>query len=103
MATVTVGCKLPNGLIIQVGNKSHTLKGANDTSIVGGHGITEGVDKELWDAWLVANKDRAMVKNGHVFAHGKTESTKAEATEKTSNKTKLEPIDPSKEMSVSKA
>lgn len=103
MATVTVGCKLPNGLIIQVGNKSHTLKGANDTAIVGGHGITEGVDKELWDAWNAANKDRTMVKNGHVFAHGKTESTKAEATEKTSNKTKLEPIDPSKEASVSKA
>ena len=103
MTTVTVGCKLPNGLIIQVGNKSHMLKGANDTAIVGGHGITEGVDKELWDAWLVANKDRAMVKNGHVFAHGKTESTKAEATEKSSNKTKLEPIDPSKEASVSKA
>lgn len=103
MATVTVGCKLPNGLIIQVGDKSHTLKGTNASLVIGGHGITEGVDKELFDAWLSANKDRDVVKNGHIFAHEKSAKTESEATEKTSNKNKLEPIKPDADKSIKTA
>lgn len=42
--TVTVGCKLPNGLIIEVGGQSVELNGANASNIIGGHGITYDVD-----------------------------------------------------------
>ena len=48
--TVTVGCKLPNGLIIEVGGQSVELNGANASNIIGGHGITRDVDADLFNA-----------------------------------------------------
>jgi len=92
--TVTVGCKLPNGLIIEVGGQSVELNGANASNIIGGHGITYDVDADLFNAWLEAHQDRDMVKNGFVFAHEDAKNTKAEAREKTDNETKLEAINP---------
>ncbi|MCP2041665.1 hypothetical protein L1281_002276 [Neisseria sp. HSC-16F19] len=92
--TVTVGCKLPNGLVLEVGGRAVTLNGANSAHLIGGHGITHDVDAELWAAWLERHRDRAMVKNGFVFAHDKTADTKAEAKDKSRNKTKLEPLSP---------
>lgn len=92
--TVTVGCKLPNGLILEVDGKTVELSGANSSVVVGGHGITRDVDAALWDAWLKEHSERDMVKNGFVFAHEKIASTNAEAEEKSDNKTKLEPMAP---------
>lgn len=91
--TVTVGCKLPNGLIIEVADKKATLNGLNSTNVINSHGITE-VDKGLWDAWLSANKELSFVKKGLVFAHEKEAATKAEAKEREDNKTGLEQLDP---------
>lgn len=90
--TVTVGCKLPNGLIIEVGGQSVELNGANASNIIGGHGITYNVDADFFNAWLEAHQDRDMVKNGFIFAHEEAENTEAEAQEKTDNETKLEAI-----------
>ena len=84
--TVTVGCKLPNGLVLEVGNKSVEINGANSSRVVGGHGITYDVDAEFFEAWLKAHADRDMVKGGFVFAHEKASSAKAEAADKESNK-----------------
>ena len=92
--TVTVGCKLPNGLIIEVGGQSVELNGANASNIIGGHGITYDVDADLFNAWMKAHADRAMVRNGFIFAHEDAKNTKAEAREKTDNETKLEAVDP---------
>lgn len=92
--TVTVGCKLPNGLIIEVGGKSVELNGANASNIIGGHGITYNVDADFFNAWLEAHADRAMVRNGFIFAHDKAADTKAEAAEKADNATGLEAVDP---------
>lgn len=94
MAQVTVGCKLPNGIIIQHGGKRATIKGANAALLIGGHGITEGVDKELFDAWMKAYADYAPVKAGLIFAHDNAKSTAAEAKEKADNKSGFEQIDP---------
>ncbi|WP_432784686.1 hypothetical protein AAEX37_01961 [Oligella sp. MSHR50489EDL] len=91
--TVVVGCKLPNGIIMQVGEQSHVIKGFNHSAVIGGHGITEDVPKDLWDAWLKENKDRDLCKNGFIFAHSKVTSTKAEATEKKATKSKTEPLE----------
>ncbi len=96
MANIVVGCKLPHGLEIRVGDKSAVLLGSNASLVIGGHGITEGVDKDLFDAWVVANKDSAAVTGGFIFAHGKTESVKAEASEKKGNKNGFEGLDPAK-------
>ena len=92
--TVVVGCKLPNGVVLEVGTQSIVLNGSNDAKVIGGHGITRGVPADFWAAWLEENGDRAMVKNGFIFAHDKAADTKAEAEEKANNATKQEPIDP---------
>ena len=91
---VTVGCKLPYSFMIQLNGKSAVLNGANNTKIIGGHGITENVDAELFNAWYQANKERALVKNGFVFAYENKADTKAAAKERSKNKSGLEPINP---------
>lgn len=94
MPQVTVGCKLPNGLVIEKGEKKVVLKGANTSELIGGHGITEGVDKDFFEAWLADHKDLDFVKGGFVFAHEKSQNASAEAKDRSKNKTGLEPLDP---------
>ena len=91
--TVTVGCKYPTGVLIQVGNMTHTINGSNSSEIFGGHGITDDVPKELWDAWLAENKNHDLVTGGFIFAHEQRKEVKAEAKEKADNKTKAEGLD----------
>ncbi len=92
---VTVGCKLPNGIVIRHGDKSVELKGWNDEAIYFGHGLTE-VDKDFWDAWIKDHADFAPVKGGFIFAQNNFASAKAESKEKEKEKTGLEGIDPKK-------
>lgn len=94
MQTVTVGCKLPHGLHLDIGEKRVTLAGANASQVIGGHGITENVDKEFFEKWLSLNKDSVAVQRGLIFAHDKAGNTKSEAIEKQEEKTGLEGIDP---------
>jgi len=94
MATVTVGCKLPNGIIMEMGEQRTVLRGTNSAVIVGGHGITEGVDKDFFDAWSKLHADKDFIKGGFVFAHEKSASTAAEAKERADEETGLEPLDP---------
>ncbi len=100
---VVIGCKLPNGFVMQVGEVTHVIKGFNHSVVVGGHGITEDVPKELWEAWVKENKDRDLYKNGFVFAHGNVESTKAEATEKAKTRSKTEPLEQTNDGAIFKA
>lgn len=94
MATVSVGCKLPNGIVMELGEKRQVLNGANSSVLIGGHGITENVDKEFFDAWAAKNKDLSFVKGGFVFAHEKAANVSAEAKDRSKQKTGLEPLDP---------
>ena len=88
--TVTVGCKLPHGLVLEVGSTSVTLNGANASNIIGGYGLTEGVDKAFFDAWLKKNEHLPFVRNQMVFAQSTTDDAKAEALEKAHEKTGFE-------------
>ena len=90
--TVTVGCKYPTGVLLQVGDVTHVINGANSSEIFGGHGITEDVPKPLWDAWLAANKNHDLVVKGFIFAHSQRKDVKAEAKEKAKEKTKAEAV-----------
>lgn len=92
--TVTVGCKLPNGLILEMNGQTVEINGSTSSRVIGGHGITYDVDAEFFDAWMEAHADRAMVRNGFIFAHDKAADTKAEAAEKENNATGLEAVDP---------
>jgi len=93
MPTVTVGCKLPNGIVLHLGEKEQMVNGSNSSLVIGGHGITEDVDKVFFDAWMKKNAKLKFVKDGLIFAHEETDSTKAEAKEKADVKTGLEPLD----------
>lgn len=98
---VTIGCKLPHGLIIEArGNDGemvkHTLNGTNAARIVGGYGITENVPGDLWKAWLKKNAKFPAVVNGQVFQHTDLKSAESIARERKDIQTGLEPIDPVK-------
>lgn len=98
-AKVNVYCKMPHGLrlrnfkmidqrIVGPGGTSQTIQVAEPVGeyiliygnaveigkiprcrIVMGYAVTEGVDKESWDAWLKDNEKSAMVTRGLIFAH----------------------------------
>lgn len=94
MPQISVGCKLPNGLHLDHGGKRVTLNGSNASVVIGGHGITEGVDADFFDAWMKAHEDYQPVKQGLIFAHGKTASVQAMAKERASNKSGFEGLNP---------
>lgn len=98
---VTIGCKLPHGLIIEARDNSGeiqrvTLKGANDARIVGGYGITENVPADVWGAWLKRHAKFPAVVNGQVFVHTDIKSVESEAKNRREVVTGFEPIDPVK-------
>lgn len=118
--TCSVGCKLPNGLIIELDYKSVPggivkgdkyveieLKGANQHSIIRGinrdpapkdlqPGITDGVDEEAFDKWMATHADTKLVKHKLVFKANNRRDAEAIAKEMTPEKMGLEPIDPTK-------
>jgi hypothetical protein len=98
--TVTVGCKLPNGLVLEHQGTTVTLKGFRhpDARIIGGYGLTEGVDKDFFDAWLAAHADQPYVKKELVFAQGKANSAADKAKDQKEVKSGLEPLPQDKPM-----
>lgn len=106
-AMVTVGCKLPNGLICELGKhgdegyQSVRLNGANSSNIAGGFGLTP-VSATFWDAWVKKHKRLAFVTKGHVFAMTDIASAQDFAKEHAEVKTGFEALDPMKGMSDGK-
>lgn len=94
--TVTVASKLPMPLKIEMGDRSHVLKGARHSRLIGGAGINENVPKDLWDAWQKKHADSDLVKKGIVFSAGSKTNTEAKAAEMSAEKSGFEPLDPLK-------
>lgn len=88
--TIVVGCKLPNGLVVEQDGYTVTLNGANASNVIGGYGLTEGVDKDAFEKWLEVHKNQPYVKNELVFAQAKSSSAQSKANENASVKTGLE-------------
>ncbi len=106
MSTVTVGCKFPNGLVLELGKMGETegknayrrvyLNGSNTRrihSVAAGHGLTD-VDKDFWEAWSTKFKHLTALKEKHVFAVDDAASAQAVAIEHMGEKSGLEPLDP---------
>ena len=90
--TVTVGCKLPNGMIISVkGVGSVTLAGSNSSRIIGGYGLT-AVPSDLWEAWSGPRSKSALIENKIVFAQTTHAKAEGQAKEQESVTTGLEPL-----------
>lgn len=93
MANITVGCKLPHGLVITVGGKSVTLAGANSSHIIGGYGMTQ-VDKDLFEAWKKEFASYAPLKNGLIFEQASRSSAESEAKERSDIRSGFERLNP---------
>ncbi len=126
MASISVGCKLPQGLVMELGYdlvaggvtrgpnyKRVVLAGANQHSIVVGTlrtpspanlrpGITNNVDESFYDAWVAAHADSNIVKNKLIFKAKNAGEATAQAVDVTKQKTGMEPIDPSKHPGIEK-
>ncbi|EKN6212579.1 TPA: hypothetical protein ACJHGT_002097 [Yersinia enterocolitica] len=95
---LTVGCKLPNGLVLEQDGYQVELNGSNSSLVFGGYGLTEGIDKDAFDKWLSVHKNQPYVKNDLVFAQAKTNSAQAKASENAKVKSGLEGLPQDKPM-----
>ena len=87
MSTVTIGCKLPNGIHMIVGEKRIRINGWNNNEIQGGsHGITEDVPQDMWEAWLKEYADSKLVKREIIFAMNTTKKAQDKAKDQKDNK-----------------
>lgn len=96
---VVVGCKLPNGIILELGkrntegHKSVRLRGSNTTRVIGGFGLTD-VSEDFMTAWLKKNARLSFVKRGLIFIQGDQDRATAHALHHSELKTGLEPLTP---------
>ena len=79
---VTIVCKLPHGIIIQVGAKTQQINGCNGVEDNNNLGLTTEVAADFWQAWLVNNKDHDIVKNRLIYADTQTLLTKSRRRKK---------------------
>ena len=124
---VSVACKVPNGLVLrafksrkehqlvlgggsrevevnyQVGegfkvNGPKPLSAQPNFAMPGGYALTHNVPADMWESWLKANEDSAMVKNKQIFAAASSEVATKMAVEHEDVKSNLEPLDPATAM-----
>lgn len=94
-AKIIVGCKLPHGLHLDTpGLERITLAGGNDPSAVGGYGITNDVDRSVFEAWVKANSQHPALKNNQIFIANDYNSARDNALEQAKIPTGFEGIDP---------
>ncbi len=97
MEFVTVACRLPHGLHLDVGDlpgqKRVTLNGANKSRVIGGAGITQ-VPKDHWEEWAKTRRDAPYIKNGSIFITKSETDAMKEADNRAKDKTGFEQTDP---------
>jgi len=96
--TVSVACKLPQGLTVTHKGLSVTLAGANASGNRFGFGITPGVDADWFNDWATTDaRELPAIKRGMIFAMESAAKAKDAARERRGDKsvqTGAEPIDP---------
>jgi hypothetical protein len=99
--TVTVACKIPHGLQLQLvrvmiygpGRPVNPPPGFPDPHpMAGGYALTHDVDSKFWEQWLEQNKLSPIVKNGLIFAMSSSNDVKAKAREQADFRSGLEPL-----------
>jgi len=123
--TVTVACKLPHGLMLEIvdpavfvdvdpkvgvqarppGERIH-IKGCarpvgvplseDAPQVVGGYALTPGVPAQFWERWMEQNKNAPFVTSNLIFAHRKAGDAVAESKEKRAVRSGLEGLTPDK-------
>ena len=119
---VSVGCKLPYGLVLELdvvkeepvvpgsdkmvkvfypsgnkvtiaGSNSDHVDSGNRGRVVAGYGITD-VPAKFWNDWVEQHKSYPLLVNGTLFAHLKQGGADGEAGNRRAIKTGLEQRDP---------
>ena len=123
-STVTVACKIPNGLVLQLSELYDTTEpspsGARpikasrkvgeaisvkgparplsgmppDYQIIGGYGLTYGVPADFWHDWKDQNRDLDAVRQNLIFASTSHERAMAQAKDMKTIRSGMEPLDP---------
>jgi hypothetical protein len=99
---VTVACKLPKGLILEIAGRPRVTVNGFSTpygvvpqhTIIGGYGLTPNVDADFFEEWMMLNEGLDLVKNRFIFAYPKTADASANAKEMAAEKSGLEALDP---------
>lgn len=122
--TVTIACKLPNGLHLDLPSKAGqpprrvTVRGFAAESlddprprhrtvdgvmhyeplgpalVVGGYALTSGVPEEHWHEWLATHDQMDIVTKGLIYALPKLDDAQAKARERKDERSGLEPVNP---------
>lgn len=101
--TVLVGCKLPAGVLMELGKRGTTsywslkLNGLNDVGrddALGGFAITKGVPAEAFERWHNKMMDRSMFRNGLIFSVADMDSARDFARTLEKQRSGMERIDP---------
>jgi len=94
--TVSIACKLPQGLTIHLDGVREPVKlhGANSHYNIAGHGITQNVPVETWEAIQKQHAHALWLKNGFVFANSSGDDLGEQADDQAKNRNGFEPIDP---------
>ncbi len=110
MNTVIVACKIPNGLILEMGAEGSdnyqrvVLNGPNSrhpdsplvktaAEVAGGYGLTT-VDEKFMAGWLKKHSWLPAVKNGMVFIQPDLVEAQAKALDTADNRSGLERLNP---------
>lgn len=124
-ATVVVGCKYPNGIVMrqfrmvekrrlvsglpftenmaEETGKRFTIRGPAfpyghlpNIQVVGGYALTVGVPRDLCETWFEQNKDSDLVQNELIFWEPDTDRAVSHAQSLRSTRSGLEALDPTK-------
>lgn len=100
---ITVGCKLPNGIHLDLGKPGEvirrvTLTGMNGARVIGGYGITSDVPKDFFEKWMAEHKEHPAVKGQLIFAHAQDASVVSFAKEHAELRHGMEPLVPPKKV-----
>lgn len=120
--TVTVACKMPHGLVLQLQQMQEVrvpamgggfviekqfrptgdqivIKGnavpvgvAPSHEIAGGYALTPGVPKDFWETWLEQNAELDLVKRGLIFAESGVDRARDAGKEQKATRSGLEPL-----------
>ena len=104
---VTIGCRLPHGLVLEHKGASVTLKGKNSRVVAGLYVpeqdfATTEVDAEFWEAWSKEHSTFPAVTSNSIFVAKDPSSAEAVAKELRAESTGFEQLDPAKEKDVKK-
>jgi hypothetical protein len=95
MAKILIGCRLPNGLTLNLPeHKGVTLAGLHSSKIIGATFVATEVDADFWAAWKTVYSDYKPLKSGAIFEARSVTEADSKGKELVKEKTGFEPMEP---------